>query len=60
VILTTEPVFAALAGYWLAGNRLVPAQIFGAALIRSGLTASEVSPVVVHTSKPREKGDVSR
>jgi drug/metabolite transporter (DMT)-like permease len=60
VILTTEPVFAALAGYWLAGNRLVPVQIFGAALIRSGLIAGEVAPVVVHTSKPREKGDVSR
>jgi hypothetical protein len=45
----------------LAGrDRLLPVQIFGTALSRSGLTASEVSPVVVHTSKPREKGDVSR
>jgi hypothetical protein len=35
-------------------------QIFGAALILSALAASEVTPVVVDRSKPREKGDVSR
>ena len=29
VILTAEPVFAALFGYWLAGDRLVLVQIFG-------------------------------
>ena len=60
VILTTEPVFAALFGYWLAGDRLVPVQIFGAALILSALVANEVAPVVVDRSKPHEKGDVSR
>ncbi len=60
VILTTEPIFAALFGYWLAGDRLVLVQIFGAALILSALAASEVAPVVVDRSKPREKGDVSR
>jgi drug/metabolite transporter (DMT)-like permease len=60
VILTTEPIFAALFGYWLAGDRLVLVQIFGAALILSALAAGEVTPVVVDRSKPREKGDVSR
>jgi drug/metabolite transporter (DMT)-like permease len=60
VILTTEPVFAALFGYWLAGDRLVPVQTFGAALILSALVASEVVPIVVDRSKLRQKGDVSR
>jgi drug/metabolite transporter (DMT)-like permease len=60
VILTTEPIFAAFFGYWLAGDRLVLVQIFGAALILSALAASEVAPAVVDRSEPREKGDVSR
>ena len=60
VILTTEPVFAALFGYWLTVDRLALVQIFGAALIFSALVASEVAPVVVHTNKLHEKGDVSR
>lgn len=44
MILTTEPVFAALFGYWLAGDRLVAVQIFGAALILSALVVGEVLP----------------
>ncbi len=44
VILTMEPVFAALFGYWLAGDRLVAVQIFGAALILSALVVGEVLP----------------
>ena len=59
-VLTTEAVFAALFGYWLAGDKLVLVQIFGVALILSALVASEVAPVVVDRSKPHEKGDVSR
>jgi drug/metabolite transporter (DMT)-like permease len=59
VILTTEPVFAVLFEYWLAGDRLVPVQVFGAVLILSALVASEVVPVVVR-AKPRKKGDVQR
>jgi drug/metabolite transporter (DMT)-like permease len=55
VILTTEPVFAALFGYWLAGDRLVPVQIFGAALILSALAVGEVAPVVSGRSKPSRK-----
>jgi drug/metabolite transporter (DMT)-like permease len=46
VILTMEPVFAALFGYWLAGDRLVAVQILGASLILSALVAGEVLPVL--------------
>ena len=46
IILTMEPVFAALFGYWLAGDRLVAVQIFGAALILSALFLGEVMPVL--------------
>jgi drug/metabolite transporter (DMT)-like permease len=41
-----EPVFAALFGYWLAGDRLVPVQLAGAALILSALFIGEVLPVL--------------
>ncbi|HZC19493.1 MAG TPA: DMT family transporter, partial [Rubrobacteraceae bacterium] len=57
VILTTEPVFAALFGYWLAGGRLVLLQIFGAALILSALAASEVvAPLFAGRKKHLLKG----
>jgi drug/metabolite transporter (DMT)-like permease len=46
IILTMEPVFAALFGYWLAGDRLVAIQIFGALLILSALVIGEVVPVL--------------
>jgi drug/metabolite transporter (DMT)-like permease len=46
IILTMEPVFAALFGYWLAGDRLVAVQIFGAALILSALAIGEILPVL--------------
>ena len=46
VILTMEPVFAALFGYWLAEDRLVTVQILGASLILSALVAGEVLPVL--------------
>ena len=44
IILTMEPVFAALFGYWLAADRLSPVQIVGAALILSALFVGEVLP----------------
>jgi drug/metabolite transporter (DMT)-like permease len=44
VILTTEPVFAGLFGYLLAGERLTGLQLIGAALIISALALSEVIP----------------
>ncbi|MGF1472991.1 MAG: DMT family transporter [Rubrobacteraceae bacterium] len=46
IILTMEPVFAALFGYWLAGDRLSPIQLFGAGLILSALFVGEVLPVL--------------
>ncbi len=46
VILTMEPVFAALFGYWLAGDRLNGVQLAGAALILSALLVGEVLPVL--------------
>jgi drug/metabolite transporter (DMT)-like permease len=46
IILTMEPVFAALFGYWLAGDRLVALQILGALLILSALVIGEVVPVL--------------
>jgi drug/metabolite transporter (DMT)-like permease len=46
IILTMEPVFAALFGYWLAGDRLVLVQVVGAALILSALFIGEVVPVL--------------
>ncbi len=46
IILTMEPVFAAFFGYWLAGDRLSPVQLLGAALILSALFVGEVLPVL--------------
>ena len=46
VILTLEPVFAALFGYWLAGDRLLAVQLAGAVLILSGLLVGEVLPLL--------------
>ena len=46
VILTTEPLFAALFGFWLAGDRLVAVQIFGASMILSALVIGEVLPIL--------------
>jgi drug/metabolite transporter (DMT)-like permease len=46
IILTTEPIFAAFFGYWLAGDRLSPAPLAGAALILSALFVGEVLPVL--------------
>jgi drug/metabolite transporter (DMT)-like permease len=46
IILTMEPVFAALFGYWLAGDRLVTIQILGALMILSALVIGEVVPIL--------------
>jgi drug/metabolite transporter (DMT)-like permease len=43
VVLTTEPVFAALFGYWLAGDRLSPLQLVGAACIMAALAIETAS-----------------
>lgn len=44
VILTAEPLFAALFGYLLAGDRLTPTQLAGGALILSAVALVEVLP----------------
>lgn len=46
IILTMEPVFAGLFGYWLAGDRLVAVQITGAVLILSALVVGEIFPLL--------------
>jgi drug/metabolite transporter (DMT)-like permease len=46
IILTMEPVFAALFGYWLAGDRLSSVQLAGAGLILSALFVGEVLPLL--------------
>ena len=46
IVLTMEPVFAAIFGFWLAGDRLSPVQLFGGALILSALFIGEVLPVL--------------
>lgn len=53
IILTMEPVFAALFGYWLAGDRLGPVQLLGAALILSALVIGEVLPVLRRRGRKR-------
>jgi drug/metabolite transporter (DMT)-like permease len=52
IILTMEPVFAALFGYWLAGDRLVAVQILGALMILSALVIWEVVPVLRRGKSP--------
>src|SRR5919112_1640665 len=53
IILTTEPVFAALFGYWLAGDRLSPVQPAGAALLLSALFVGEALPVLRRKERVR-------
>jgi drug/metabolite transporter (DMT)-like permease len=46
LIFTMEPVFAAVFGYWLHGDRLGPAGVAGAVLIVAGMLAAEVGPYI--------------
>ena len=46
VILTMEPVFAALFGYWLAGDRVVASKLVGAILIDAALAIGVAAPAV--------------
>ena len=43
-IIITEPIFAAIFGYLLAGDRLTPLAIFGAVLMVGALIATEFGP----------------
>lgn len=51
IVLTMEPVFAAIFGFWLAGDRLPPVQLFGGALILSALFIGEALPVLRRRGK---------
>ena len=51
IILTMEPVFAAIFGFWLAGDRLSLVQLFGGVLIVSALFIGEVLPVLRRRGK---------
>ena len=51
VILTTEPVFAAIFGYFLAGDRLAMIQMLGGFLIVSAMLASELYPLLLSKKK---------
>jgi drug/metabolite transporter (DMT)-like permease len=61
VVLTTEPIFAGLFGFLLAGDRLGPVQLAGAALILAALALSEVVPRLSSVGRrrrpPGEDGD---
>lgn len=52
IILSSETVFAALAGYLFLGERLTPFQLSGAALILLGIVAVELVPLT-GIGKPR-------
>lgn len=43
VILTLEPVFGGVFGYWLAGDRLTPLNLFGAGLIVVAMLVMDVA-----------------
>jgi drug/metabolite transporter (DMT)-like permease len=46
LIYSLEPVFAAMFGFWLQGDRLGPAGLAGAGLIVVGMLAAELGPYV--------------
>jgi drug/metabolite transporter (DMT)-like permease len=63
LIYTMEPVFAAVFGIWLQGDRLGPIALTGAALIVAGMVIAELGPYMVRTirrkpatNRPRRKG----
>jgi drug/metabolite transporter (DMT)-like permease len=57
LIYTLEPVFAAMFGYWLHGDRLGPAGVVGAGLIVVGMLAAELGPYVGRRSARRRATD---
>jgi len=52
IILSTEPLFGAFFGYWLAGDRLRAVQIAGAVLIVSAIVVAEIWPRLRQTTVP--------
>jgi drug/metabolite transporter (DMT)-like permease len=61
LIITLEPVFAAIFGFWLQGDRLGAVALAGAALIVGGMLVAELAPYVAGRGKAqaREMAPVS-
>lgn len=52
MIFTTEPLFAAMFGYLLAGDRLTPLQLAGAILLMCAIATSEIVPAWLKARGP--------
>jgi drug/metabolite transporter (DMT)-like permease len=59
LIILTEPIFAALFGWLLAGDRLTGLQILGAGLMVAAVFAAELYPLVVGRSRSGGPADGS-
>jgi drug/metabolite transporter (DMT)-like permease len=57
LIYALEPVFAAVFGYWLQGDRLGPAGLVGAVLIVVAMLVAELGPYVGRRSSRRRATD---
>jgi drug/metabolite transporter (DMT)-like permease len=55
LIFTLEPVFAALFGFWLQGDRLGPVGLFGAVLILIGMLTAELGAGLARTLHERRR-----
>jgi len=55
LIFASEPVFAGLFGYWLAGERLTRWGLLGCGLILLGMLLAELRAVGKNTKPPRHK-----
>jgi drug/metabolite transporter (DMT)-like permease len=54
ILLTLEPLFAMGFGYLLAGDRLRPVQLLGAAILMCGIVIAEVAPAVMKARQRRD------
>jgi drug/metabolite transporter (DMT)-like permease len=59
LIFVLEPVFAAMFGFWLQGDRLGPIALGGAGLIVGGMLIAELGPYVRRRGRARN-GNVKR
>ncbi|HUS90417.1 MAG TPA: DMT family transporter [Phycisphaerae bacterium] len=53
IIITAEPMFAALFGYLLAGDRLTGLQVVGGVLLMAAILASEIVPAWQKARRPQ-------
>ncbi|MGB2823316.1 MAG: DMT family transporter [Phycisphaerae bacterium] len=59
IIITTEPLFAAMFGYLLAGDRLTAVQLAGAALLMCAIMISEIVPALQKTRRTASEDEQS-